>query len=113
MLTTLPLPFQFAPGSAEAKASSCCMFQSVHMRMIAANAFVATNALTATILPAPISQPFIAAPAFRVPPQPRERQRYSLVRVYRLLGVGASVGWPHGVPPSGEGDKMARRRCAG
>jgi hypothetical protein len=65
------------------------------MRMIAANALTATNALTAAILPAPISQPFIAAPAFPVPPQPGERQRYSLVRVYRLLGVGASVGWPH------------------
>ena len=104
MLTTLSLPFQFAPGSAEAKASSCCMFHSVHMRMIVANALTATNALTAAILPAPFSQPFIAAPAFPVPPQPRERQRYSLVRVYRLLGAGASVGWPHGVPPSGKGE---------
>jgi hypothetical protein len=113
MLTTLPPPCQFAPGSAEAKASSCCMFHSVHMRMIAANALTATNALTAAILPAPISQPFIAAPAFPVPPQPRERQRYSLERVYRLLGAGASVGWPLGGLPSGEGDKMARRRCAG
>ena len=113
-MIAFPLPCECASGSAaEAGASSCCMFHSVHMRTIAANAFVATNALTAAILPTPISQPFIAAPAFPVPPQPRERQRYSLVRVYRLLGVGASVGWPHGAPPSGEGDKMARRRCAG
>ena len=103
-MIALPLPFDFAPGSAEAKASSCCMFHSVHMRMIAANALTATNALTAAILPAPISQPFVAAPAFHVPPQPRERQRYSLVRVYRLLGAGASVGWPLGGLPSGNGE---------
>jgi hypothetical protein len=95
-MIALPLPCESAPGSAEtggSSCSSCCMFHSVHMRMIAANALTATNALTAAILPTPISQPFIAAPAFPVLPQPRERQRYSLVRVYRLLGAGASVGW--------------------
>jgi len=103
-MIAFPLPCECSPGSAEAGASSYCMFHSVHMGTIAANALTATNALTAAILPTPISQPFIAVPAFPVPSQHRERQRYSLVRVYRLLGAGASVGWPHGVPPSGEGE---------
>src|SRR5258708_12238723 len=94
MLTTLPPPFQFAPGWAEARASSCCMFQSVHMRMIAANALTATNVLTAAILPTPISQPFIAAPAFPVPPQPRQHQRDPLVQAYHLLRPAPSSPSP-------------------